>query len=175
MLFPTLGRGLVIIGTVTGTLGHQKNKEQEGPSRSPPEPVPPGQARGTLAGSFALMLHLFWDKTGCEYQAQATWRYCNHLANINRIKSCRDPHSPGCGSTRDFTPAVDAATWSGGPARALGTEGAVLLYPARCNCLHQGASLATAKQVTDSHLQAVTEELIPNQNTSISLQLPSPA
>lgn len=100
-----------------------KNKQQEGPSRSPPQLVPPGQARGTLAGSFASMLHLFWDKTGCEYQVQATRRYYNHLENTNRIKSCRDPHSPGCRSTRDFIPTVNAATWSGGPALALGTEG----------------------------------------------------
>lgn len=100
-----------------------KNKQLEGPSRSPPQLAPPGQARGTPAGSFALTLHLFWDKTGCKYQVQATWRYYNHLENTNRIKSCRDPLSPGCGNTRDFISAVNAAARSGGPARALGTEG----------------------------------------------------
>ena len=100
-----------------------ENKQRQGPSRSPPELVPPEQARGTLAGSFALMLHLFWDKPGCEYHVQATWCYYNHSENINRIKSCRDPHSPGCRSTRDFIPTVNAATWSGGPAPALGTGG----------------------------------------------------
>lgn len=121
VLFPTVGQGLVIIGTVAGTRRYQK--QREGPSRSPPELVPPGQARGTLAGSFALMLHLFWDKTGCEYQVQATWCYYNLLENINRIKSCRDPHSLGCRSTRDVIPVVNAATWSRGPAPALGTEG----------------------------------------------------
>lgn len=111
----SLAQSLALEGT--------KNKQREGPSRSPPELVPPGQARGTLAGSFALMLHLFWDKTGCEYQVRATWCYYNLLENINRIKSCRDPHRLGCRSTRDVIPVVNAATWSRGPAPALGTEG----------------------------------------------------
>lgn len=105
-----------------------KTKQQEGPSRSLPAPVPPGQARGTLASGFALTLRLVWDKTGCQYQVQATWHYYNRLENINMIKSCRDPCSPGCRSTRGFT--------------ALGTEGTALLHPASCNCSHRGASLA---------------------------------
>lgn len=124
VLFPAVGWGLVIIGTVTGTLRHQKTNSGKDPAGHFLSWLL--QAQGTLAGSFALMLHLFWDKTGCRYHVQATWHYYNHLENINRIKSCRDfsaAHSPGCRSTRDFIPVANTATWSGGPALALGTEG----------------------------------------------------
>lgn len=89
--------------------GHSQAPKTTG--GTPPVTSHAGSARAgpQHAGStFALMLHLFWDKTGCEYQVQATWCNYNHLENIDRIKSCGDPLSPGCRSTRDLTTAANA-------------------------------------------------------------------
>lgn len=54
---------------------------------------------------FALMLHLFWDKTGCQHRGQAAWHYYNHLENRNRIKSCPAPAlgTEGCGAAASST------------------------------------------------------------------------
>lgn len=157
---PTEGQGWLWLAqslALSGTKKQQEGRTQQvasgaGCSRA---------ARGTPAGGFAFMLHVFWDKTGCRYPVQATRCHYHHLGNRNRIKSCRDPHSPGCGSSR-----VPAPPWA--------QMGMVLLYPA-LQLLTPRGKLGHWAQVTYSHLQALSEELIPKLNTLISSLLPVPA
>lgn len=136
--FPHSGMGLVLIGTVT--------RHQDKPGKGPSCAGSSWAGLGHTGSRFALMLHLFWDKTGCQHQGQAAWHCYHHLENRNRIKSC--------------------------PAPALGTEDCCIQ---QLTLLTLRGKFGHWTQETYSHLQAVTEELILKLNPPISFQPPLPA
>lgn len=139
MLFPTVGGGLLIIGTGTGALRHQTPTGAD-PAGHLPSSFP--QDRPEACWQAAVHEHCIYfgikqAASTCKY-IQATWHDCVHfLRKYEQTKMCRDGHRPGFGSSRAFRPAVNAAPWRRSPALAG---------------LDQQSSLATGIQLTYSHL-----------------------